>query len=147
MISVDTAAAIASSDAQAVSPPERSGPVSRGDHWNGTYHCAQGLTQLTVIIDEITTKPQSDRSQIKGTLEFHFEGDGDWEEVEGSYHIAGDFDAKTRQLHLWGDEWIEQPSGYVMVGFRGQVKNGVAWAGMVEGPGCTTFETKLETGR
>jgi hypothetical protein len=134
-------------ESAAVSSPEldaglRTSPINRGDRFAGTYHCAQGLTRMSILIDDVGSG--SDRITVQATFELSFTGDGDEEETAGSARLLGTFDVKTRQLHLKGDEWIEQPPGYALVNFRGQLKNGTAWSGIVEGPGCTTFETKLE---
>ncbi len=79
--------------------------------WSGAYTCAQGLTSLMLTLD---VTGAGDATAI-----FDF---GPIEEnpslPHGSYRMRGRLFPRERalQLRLDPDAWIDQPSGYMMVG-------------------------------
>ncbi|AKU96918.1 hypothetical protein AKJ09_03582 [Labilithrix luteola] len=106
----------------------------RGDRYVGHYWCAQGRTQLVLVIDDI----EGDRVDV--IFEFDFEGSPTAAPAEGSYSMRGTFDANTRTLRLKGDRWIDKVDGYVMVDLVGTVGPSGSISGNVVGvSGCTTF--------
>ncbi|MBX3229639.1 MAG: hypothetical protein KIT84_04830 [Labilithrix sp.] len=148
MVSVDASAA-----AIALVTESREGPragsqdllIHIGDRLVGTYRCAQGATELTIVLGEIG-RGDGEVSVIASAV-FHFAGAPGRDEEEGSFRVRGTFDPRSKRLHLRGDEWIDQPPGYQLVSFLGRVekKNDVyTYAGTVEGHQCTTFHTVLE---
>jgi hypothetical protein len=109
-------------------------PFERGDRLSGHYVCAQGRTELTLVIEDV-------RGEDVGALfEFDYPGGGGAHTpASGSFRMRGSVDAGSRALRLDGDRWVEQPDGYVMVGLEGKVSRSGAVEGTVRGPGCSTF--------
>ena len=87
-------------------------PIPLHSEWTGRYTCGQGLTGVVLTID-------AQRSgEAIATFEF-----GPLPEnprvPTGSYKLTGHLRlAKdgTLELELVPDQWLDQPSGYVMVG-------------------------------
>ena len=110
------------------------GPLDRGDRLKGQYFCAQGRTELTLVIEDL------DGDEVAAIFEFDYPGGGGTSApASGSYRMHGSFDANSHALRLDGDRWIEQPDGYVMVGLVGTVSKSGSITGTVKGPGCSTF--------
>lgn len=119
MISADVAArAVATttpaSDGGARRPSAaHDAPFDRGDRFAGHYVCAQGRTELTLVIEDL------DGEDVSAIFEFDYPGGGGANApASGSFRMRGSFDASSRAIHLDGDRWIEQPDGYAMVGTR-----------------------------
>jgi hypothetical protein len=140
MISADVAARATLSAAPSGEPAPRArapladAPFDRGDRLGGHYVCAQGRTELTLVIEDLQG------NDVSAIFEFDYPGGGgNHTPASGSFRMHGAFDARTRALRLDGDRWIEQPDGYVMVGLVGTVSKSGTIDGTVKGPGCSTF--------
>lgn len=142
MISVDASAALLANESPASSGDRRPMPRS-GDRFIGTYLCGQGPTHVTIEIDDVGRG--DDELTVEARFEFSFEGDDDADDARGAYRMRGKYEMRTRRLVLKPEAWIEEPPGYVMVGIRGTIgRSGDTYSGTVEGPSCTTFDTKLD---
>ena len=114
--------------------PLADAPFDRGDRLGGHYVCAQGRTELTLVIEDL------EGNDVSAIFEFDYPGGGGTHTpASGSFRMHGSFDSRTRALRLDGDRWIEQPDGYVMVGLVGTVSKSGTIDGIVKGPGCSTF--------
>lgn len=145
MISVDASAALIANEQP---PPPGGGRVAirAGDRFAGTYTCRQGATHVTLTIDDVGQGEEE--MTVEARFEFAFDEPGDLEdEVLGAYKMRGKYETKTRRLVLKPDAWIDEPQGWSMVGVRGVLgKAGDTYSGTVDGPGCTVFDTKRESG-
>jgi hypothetical protein len=104
--------------------------------WRGGYGCNQGLTGLTLTI------AAAGEGQVSAVFEFYAHPDNPGV-PSGSYRMAGTYE--DGRLALEGTEWIEQPPGYVMVGYEGWSDGGVdpnRIYGTVSGAGCSVFEMR-----
>ena len=109
-------------------------PFDRGDRFAGHYVCAQGRTELTLVIEDL------DGTEVSAIFEFDYPGGGGTHApASGSYRMHGSIDPRSGAVRLDPDRWIEQPDGYVMVGLVGQVSRTGSISGTVKGPGCSTF--------
>jgi hypothetical protein len=109
-------------------------PFDRGDRFAGHYVCAQGRTELTLVIEDL------EGTDVSAIFEFDYPGGGGANApASGSFRMHGSFDPHTRALRLDGDRWLEQPDGYAMVGLFGTVSKTGSIDGTVKGPGCSTF--------
>jgi hypothetical protein len=109
-------------------------PFDRGDRFAGHYVCAQGRTELTLVIEDL------EGTEVSAIFEFDYPGGGGTHApASGSYRMHGSIDPRSGAVHLDPDRWIEQPDGYVMVGLIGQVSRTGSISGTVKGPGCSTF--------
>jgi len=109
-------------------------PFDRGDRFAGHYVCAQGRTELTLVIEDL------DGTEVSAIFEFDYPGGGGTHApASGSYRMHGSVDPRSGVVHLDPERWIEQPDGYVMVGLVGQVSRTGSISGAVKGPGCSTF--------
>lgn len=141
MISADAAAlAVATAATSTPGSPVRirsaapDAPFDRGDRFAGHYVCAQGRTELTLLIEDV------DGDDVAALFEFDYPGGGGSHvPASGSFRMHGSFDARSRAIHLEGDRWIEQPDGYAMVGLVGVVAKSGSIDGVVKGPGCSSF--------
>ncbi len=142
MISADVAMASArTSGASSSVPPMRAAssdaPFDRGDRLRGHYWCAQGRTELTLVIEDVQGE------DVSAIFEFDYvgggPGGGTHDPASGSFRVHGAFDASAGTLRLDGDRWIDHPDGYMMVGLVGKVAKTGSISGTVKGPGCTTF--------
>lgn len=141
MISADVALASGGDGAPTTkaSLPMRLGsgdaPFERGDRLRGHYWCAQGRTELTLVIEDV------DGDAVSGIFEFDYPGGGTTDPANGSFRVRGAIESNpsARTVHLDGVGWIEQPDGYMMVGLVGTVSKTGSISGTVKGPGCTTF--------
>ncbi|HEX4453288.1 MAG TPA: hypothetical protein VH143_20595 [Kofleriaceae bacterium] len=92
---------------------------SRASRWVGTYVCPQGRTAVTITIEHRCTKTVHGNCAIDGVFEFGPSPDSP-RVPHGSYRyegtvtfaVTGEILVAARPL-----EWIEQPTGYVPVGF------------------------------
>jgi len=109
-------------------------PFERGDRLTGHYWCAQGRTEATLLIEDIG------EDAFDAIFEFSFPGSATYDPAEGSYRVRGTYDARSRKLKLVHDRWLEQPVGYNMVDFAGEVGRAGGVTGTISGaPGCSTF--------
>ena len=141
MISADVAARPASptttsADARPRLSPARRGdaPFERGDRFSGHYVCAQGRTELTLVIEDLVG------TDVSAIFEFDYPGGGgSHAPASGSFRMHGSIDPGSGAMHLDGDRWIEQPDGYAMVSLLGTVSKTGSISGTVKGPGCSSF--------
>lgn len=85
--------------------------------WVGTYVASQGETALTLTV------VGNDFENL--TAIFNFGPIPNNPKVPtGSYQMSGKYDPYTGQLSLKGVEWINKPSGYVMLNLTGRIDNG-----------------------
>lgn len=139
MISADSARALPGTPSAeplrpSVAAPPLDVPFDRGDRLGGHYVCAQGRTELTLVIEDLQGH------DVSAIFEFDYPGGGGTHTpASGSFRMHGSYEAGTRAIRLDGDRWIDQPDGYVMVGLVGTVSKTGAINGTVKGPGCSTF--------
>jgi len=106
--------------------------------WSGTYTCSQGLTGLTLELS------YAGGEQLTGVFNF-YEVPSNPGVPTGSYKMTGSVSSGVLTLH--GTEWIEQPSGYGLVGLKTTLPveaNGAVGKPLhgeaIEHSGCTTFD-------
>jgi len=105
--------------------------------WQGTYTCAQGLTGVNLTIDE---KCSGDTCALTAVFEF-----GEVKEnpgvPHGSFRMVGE--SKGLQVTLRPDKWIEQPTGWIMVGVTA-TKNPKehTLVGSMDHPSCGSISLK-----
>jgi hypothetical protein len=99
--------------------------------WTGTYYCNQGLTGVRLTI----TGTGGD--VVRALVEFYAVASNPGV-PDGSYEMTGNYSAATG-LVLIPDYWINQPSGYEMVGLSAPPPQGGSMHGAVQGENCTTF--------
>ncbi|MBK8837151.1 MAG: hypothetical protein IPO30_00145 [Hyphomonadaceae bacterium] len=104
--------------------------------WTGKYICAQGVTALSLTIQKANAPGAVVATFAFGPLPENPDV------PEGAYRMRGKYDPMSRRLELSGERWINQPSGYVMVGLDGAMNStGQKIAGHVPGLfTCTDFE-------
>ena len=143
MVAADAVAVSASARPVSSAPPTKDAddlPFHRGEHLIGSYVCAQGKTSLSFLFDEVRGAGPDEGVFVDVTFEFQYDGGtSGTTAAEGSAHMKGTFDPKTRRLRLHAENWIEQPANYTLVDFTGTVNRTGVYSGRVEGPGCTTF--------
>jgi hypothetical protein len=115
-------------------------PLARGDRYHGHYWCAQGRTELTLVVEDVND------DALEAIFEFDFPGSPAHTAAVGSYRMRGTWDNRARTLHLKGERWIDQPGGYAMVDLTGAISATGTISGRVTGPGCTTFTVTPERG-
>lgn len=99
--------------------------------WEGGYDCGQGLTGLTLMVDDVG------EGQVEATFEF-YEVPENPGVPSGSYRLEGSY--ADHGLTMDGVEWIDQPDGYVMVGLESDfITRPSHFAGVVTDPSCTAF--------
>jgi len=109
----------------------------KGDHWVGTYICAQGLTNLDLQIVAASDGIISDAI-------FNFEDTRHG--TSGAFHMTGTHDFATHEATFVPGEWIRQPPNFVTVGMKGTV-HGATFAGDITMRGCTSFSiTRVASG-
>lgn len=125
--------AATTTDGGEASVPLPPNPFSPGQHWRGTYTCAQGLTNLDLQI-------VSTHADIVDDAVFAFDWSGG---VSGAYHLSGAFDPATHRTILTPGAWIDQPQGWYSVGMDGIVDlTTMTYAGNIADPtysSCGTF--------
>jgi hypothetical protein len=127
------AASAAYADAGVLVSAGADGPLRRGDRLKGHYWCAQGRTELTLVIEDL----QGDA--VAAIFEFDYPGSPANAGAEGSFRMRGTFDVRTGALELKADRWIDRPDGYVAVDLVGKLSQRGSVTGRVIGPGCSTF--------
>ncbi len=111
-------------------------PFESGQHWTGTYTCAQGLTSLDLQI-------VSAHADVVDDALFVFDWSGG---VSGSYHLSGTFDPATQHATFTPGAWIAQPQGWYSVGMDGTVDTAMNYSGNITDPVyalCGTFNVQL----
>jgi len=106
-------------------------PWSAGDSWLGTFVCAEGLTQLALVIDSVSGS----------TIHARFDFDSAGGASLGSVELTGSFDSSTREATFTPGAWASQPTaGWSTVGLEGSVDlSGEEFSGTVTGTGCGAF--------
>ena len=121
----------ATSDASPVNP------FVGGQHWKGTYYCAQGLTNLDLQI--VSTHGDT----IDDAL-FNFDWSGG---ISGSFHLSGTFDPTTLSATFAPGAWINHPAHWYSVGMAGTVDvSTMSYTGNIADPvhaACGTFSVEL----
>jgi hypothetical protein len=130
--SVEARAPVASLDAGA-RPAAVTLPFAPGDRYSGHYHCAQGRTEVTLVIEGVSD------DAVDALFEFAFPGSATFDPAEGTYRMRGTFDPRQKALRLAGERWVDQPEGYTMSDLSGTVTRTGAIEGRLHGPGCTSF--------
>jgi hypothetical protein len=101
--------------------------------WEGSYECAQGVTGLTLTIDD------RGNGDLGAAFEYHPTDDNP-SVATGIYSMTG---TKTdAAMQLEGHEWIEQGGDYGMVALTAPLEgreDTESLTGTVEGAGCTEF--------
>lgn len=149
MISVDASAAaialVTEPRSGRAAAPNPNMLIHAGDRFAGSYRCAQGATDLTLVLGAVGEGPGE--VSVEATASFHVPPAPGRSGEDGSFSVRGTFDPRSRRLHLRGAEWIVQPSNYQLVSFLGRVEKkgaSVAFGGTVDGHQCTTFSTELD---
>jgi hypothetical protein len=145
MISVDASAALLANESSTSSGEGRPSPRA-GHRYVGVFMCGRGPTKLTIAIDNVEHDATNEELLVEARFEFLYEaGSDDDEDERGSFRMRGKSEPKTRLLVFKPEAWIEEPPGYMMMGVRGTIgRSGDSYNGTVEGPSCTTFDTKLD---
>jgi hypothetical protein len=136
MIAADAQAplAVGSSDGGRALGKTADAPFERGERFKGHYWCAQGRTELTLVIEDVV------EHEVDLIFEFDFPGNARYPAAVGSYRMRGTWETSGRALKLKGERWIDQPGDYVMVDLAGTVSASGSISGRVTGaPQCTTF--------
>jgi hypothetical protein len=115
-------------------------PFARGDHWKGTYFCAQGRTNLELSVEDV----EDDAFEVVFAFSVPT---AQRLPITGSFRMQGSWDAKERRLQLKAERWLDQPPGYEMVDLVGKVSRVGVIDGTVAGPGCTTFSVRPDPPR
>lgn len=113
--------------------------------WKGKYTCAQGITGLTLTIDDVEVHELSKTKVLESTFSFYAVD-------ENPIVPSGKYSMKEKlfngqKLKFGVNEWIERPLGYTMVSLDGRVsEDGKKYEGNIGGAGsCTTFSlTKVK---
>lgn len=113
-------------------------PAARADDdivgtWNGTYHCGQGLTGLTLIVSPA-------QGENVPALFFFYSIAQNPGVPEGCYEMSGTYNPETGEASFVAQRWLLQPPGYVTVNLQGTLdKAAPEINGTVDGPGCAEF--------
>jgi hypothetical protein len=99
--------------------------------WYGRYLCGQGESGVEVSLTEISSD-----GVIHGTFQF-FNMPGMHNTQPGKYSVVGVFDVSGNTLRVDPVGWIDQPGGYVMVGFTGSLNaSGTHLGGNINNISC-----------
>jgi hypothetical protein len=109
-------------------PRERGTVTSAAGTWVGTYNCNQGLTAVRVTLRD------GGAGRVQGLFAFSAHWTNPYVE-SGSYLIRGEVTA-AGHIAVNGTGWVDQPVGYEMVGFSGQI-TGSSITGDIPFGGCT----------
>ena len=103
--------------------------VPPGSQWSGTYSCAQGATDASLSVQRAT------RNSASAVFSFSTPRG-----VSGAYWVHATVNARTRQVVWRTGEWVNQPAGFVTVGFSGTVSaDGQRMSGTVSHASCGSF--------
>lgn len=83
--------------------------------WQGTYVAGQGMTGITISVDEI-----SKDGFATGTITFYAIPTNP-KVPTGSFTFAGGCDKSSGNVTFAANEWLEQPDGYRLLDFYGYV--------------------------
>lgn len=129
-------------------------PFRPGDRWIGKYTCRQGMSEMSIVFEDVSRASgggEDDGSfNVEATFEFHFAGSSTYAASNGAARMRGRYDPKAKRLRLVGEEWLEQPPSYALVNLAGSVTSrgsgnrALVYSGTVEGPGCTSFSAHPE---
>lgn len=99
-----------------------------GSQYHGTYYCHQGLTKLTISIDEVQD------IYYQGRFSFYYN-----DKQQGIFKIHGSFDGN--RFIAKPSDWIKRPAGYSTVGLNGKYNAQTGgFHGSVNGTNCGTFQ-------
>ena len=116
--------------------------------WFGDYTCGQGITAVTLTIEEVGSG--EGMTTLRGDFSFYAHPDNPWV-PSGSYAMAGHFDPETNEVLLKGTHWDFQPWGYEMVDLLGSfttdddgdiLSGDVFFRELETRLGCTTFHLR-----
>ncbi len=108
--------------------------------WQGTYICAQGLTNIKLVI--------AAKSPSKINAIFLFYANANNQTVpSGSFRMEGNLKRLNSPeipdvLELKATEWISRPSGYITVDLQGNIdysQNRIV-GNVLNTPGCSNFD-------
>ncbi len=126
--------------------------------WQGRYICGQGPTGVTLTIRVLPPRPglqlyiyhwvtslirgpkfepsawKPKRSEIAALFQF-YPLPGAKPAPSGSFELDGTFDPAVGLVDLDPTKWVEQPPGYMLIGFRA-VQDGKSLRGAINEPGC-----------
>lgn len=101
--------------------------------WVGEYVCNQGLTGLTLRIDEAP-------SGIRAVFVF-YEAAANPGVPDGCFEMSGRYDPASGGLDFVAGRWIHRPLDYYTVDLEGRLDpSGGRYIGDVHGFNCTTFD-------
>jgi hypothetical protein len=114
--------------------PKESSVVS--GQWVGTYTCSQGITGVTVDIDQIGNKVIADFSLYPVPENPNV--------PRGMARYEGDFNSISRRMRFSRGTWINEPaSSWTAFPFQGQFDETLEdFSGEMDGYRCTTINLK-----
>jgi hypothetical protein len=132
--------------ASPVSANAAQGPFRPGDHWIGTYSCAQGPTRADLQIVSTSANRITD-AIFKFDFTPHIATGVEPSPVPprtGAFHISGGFDSASLSADLAPGAWIVRPDeSWAAVGMRGRVELAtMTFTGAITGPGCGSFSVQ-----
>jgi uncharacterized protein with FMN-binding domain len=108
--------------------------------WEGTYSCAQGLTNLKLVIQA------NSANEIDAVFMFSPHPQNP-QVPSGRFRMAGNLEISNSKdipdlLDLKGTTWINRPAGYMLVDLRGDVSASKSriTGNVLAVPGCSTFD-------
>ncbi|MFE7773283.1 serine/threonine-protein kinase [Streptomyces sp. NPDC057445] len=128
----ETSLAETSSSEPEPEPSQDNGVEAVTGRWLGSYVCNQGITGLSLTIED-----QGD-GDVSAVFSF-FPAPSNPLVPRGSFAMTGTY--LDGELSLAGDYWIEQPPDFLMVGLAARYDPGTPehLDGAVQGPGCSSF--------
>jgi hypothetical protein len=116
------------SDAAALSTPN---PFHAGERWSGFYVCAQGNTNLVLVIDEVVG------NSIQAKFDFEFAPAA----VTGSFALSGTWQPATLRATFTPGAWLVRPGpNWFPVGMKGTVDpQRRVYEGSITSAGCGAF--------
>jgi len=127
---------------------EAKGALYKGQAWQGSYFCTQGITSLSVEVTSVKHDAFG-RPEILADLSFKLDSrkSQEKEAVNGAYVVSGTLDPAGRALVLdpVPGSWKVKPKNFVMVGLQGIVSYAgqaglLRYAGSIPIYGCDSFE-------
>jgi hypothetical protein len=85
--------------------------------WEGGYTAYQGTTGLTLSV-------YNTGNQYEAVFEFYNLPKKE-NAKNGKYYMSVSYNELTKKYYLTGNEWIEQPSGYIFVDLEGKITKNV----------------------
>lgn len=102
--------------------------------WTGTYVCGQGQTGLKVTIKDWVSE-----KEMSGEFHFYPLDATNKRAAEGKFEIFVSYNPSSKNIVARPGPWIEKPSGFFTVGFRGNVKGGDI-VGVIDSSGCGSMK-------